>query len=217
MRKMSVAVLAIMTLGLASFAHALTPNSLPHYNRSDVDDTVKVFIPLRPEALSVTVTDASNGSMVTYGSGNAAISEVNSLGFAGMRFTAVANDVHMIVPLPPNACVSCPIKFSVAWSTSDVTPSTDTATWKVLYAAIADGESLSAASTALDTAITADAIDGDAYAWQETPQGVIAADTLSRDDVLHVLVELDAVSGLDPSTDVVFMHGLFMEYTREKL
>lgn len=151
------------------------------------------------------------------GVGDPTTAEVNSLGFGATQMEAAGDDIHMIVPLPDNICINCQIKMSVAWSTNDVTPTTDTATWKILYAPIAAGEALSAASTALDTVITADAISGVSYGLQETPQGIINAGTLSRGDTLHILAELDAVSGLNPGSDVVFFHGIYIEYVREKL
>lgn len=201
-----------VTITLFSFSSFALPQNLPHHNSNDVDDWVKVLV--QP---NVTTFAADSSQLVAFGSGNPEISEVNSLGFGAVKMSAAGDDVHMIVPLPDNICVSCPIKVSVAWSTNDTTPATDTATWKVLYSATALGEAFSAATTALNTAIAADAISGVAYGLQETPQGVISANVLSRGDTLHILAELDAVSGLNPASDVVFLHGVYIEYVREKL
>lgn len=197
MKKLVLAALAVMFAGQVY--------ALPHDNRSDVKSTVKEFIPY---------TDFHIINDVGLGVGTTTVTEENSLGMAAIVMSNTNADIHTLIPLPDNICVDCPIKFSVLWSTSEST-TTRTATWKILYSAKALGEGLAAAATALDTAITADAEDDTAYGLNETEQGVISSSTLSSNDILHILVELDAVSGAAPSA--IYFHGLYLEYTRNQL
>jgi hypothetical protein len=200
-------LLFLVAMLAAATAHAL-PQNLPHHNRSDVNATVKTFIPWNQFDI---ITTAAPGA------GDPALAEINSLGLVGIQMASTGDDAHVLIPLPDNICVDCQIKFSVLWST-DSTTTTEGVTWKVLYNEGALGSALAAAATALDTVITSDSPLGTAYMLNETPQGVIAAGTVDRNDILHVLAETDAFSGgMDPASDIVFLHGIFMEYTREKL
>lgn len=203
MKKTLSALVALLVLVASTFSYA----AFPHNNRSDVKSTVKVFVPYT--AFSI-VNDASVGA------GDPVVSEISTLGLASIKMEAAGDDAHVLFPLPDNACVSCPIKVSILWSTTSTT-TTQTATWKVLYNEEAVGEAVTTAATALDTAITADSVLGTTRALNETPQGVISANTLDRGDILHILCELDAVSGLNPATTETNFHGMFIEYTREKL
>lgn len=214
MKKIILGLMALMVMSLFNASvYGLPPPNLPHQNSKNFASTIKVFVPYTDLSFGVNTNSAI---LDTLGVGTAKVQEVNSLGFAGVQMTAAAQDVHMILPIPSNMCVACQLKVSVAWSTSSTTTS-QTATWKVLYSAIAAGEALAVAGTALDTAIVADSVTSVAYALQETPQGIIVSNTLSRSDMLHILVELDAVSGLNPASDTVFLHGVYLEYTREKI
>lgn len=213
MRKFSFVLMALATIFVAIPSFAL-PQNLPHHNSSDVADWNKIFF--QPSLTAFTVNSGGTFSWIDAAT-SLSIVETNSLSFSSLQMSATGSIIHMVVPLPDNTCVDCPIKLSVLWSTSDTTPTTDTATWKILYSAKALGEAWASASTALNTAITADAIDGDAYALQETPQGQINSGTLSRNDVLHLSVELNAASGLDPTSDTVLLHGIYLEYVREKI
>lgn len=186
--------------------------ALPHDNRSDVDSTVKVFIPWNEFGVT-----ADGTSIYSLGSGAPRVAQVNSLGFAAIRYDAVSDAAHLLYQIPDNACVTvCPIKISVLWSTNSNT-TTQTATWQATYSATALGEAFSAATTALDTTITSDSVLGTAYMMNETPQGVINANTLSRGDVLNLKINMSAVSGLNPASDIVLFHGVYIEYTREML
>lgn len=199
-------------LGLLLVLVAGNALALPHDNRSDVGDTVKEFIPWND--FSVT---ADGTSILSIGSGTPRVAEVNSLGLGAIKTDAISDRVNLFYQVPSNACVgTCPIKISVLWSTSSSTTS-QTATWRVLYSAKAIGEALAAGSTTLDTAITADSVLGTAYMLNESPQGVIAANTLSRSDILNIVLDLASVSGLNPGSDTVLIHGIYIEYTRELL
>ncbi len=197
---------------LAAFfisANALAlPQNLPHYNRSDVDDAVKIYIPYSQFSVDANLVSNATGAPV--------VQEINGTDISGVRMDATGDTVVFNVPLPDNTCVDCQIKVSTAWSTSSVV-TTATATWAVTYKAIAAGEALTAASTALDTAITADTVSSTQFALNESPQGIIAAGTLSRSDMLVLAVELDATQALNPATAQVYLNGIYLEYYREKL
>ncbi len=199
-------LLTLAMLLVAATAQAL-PQNLPHHNRSDVATTVKQFIPF---------TEFHYISTQGVGVGDPFLAEVNSIGLVGIRMEATGDDAHVLIPLPSNMCVDCPVKFSVLWSTNSTT-TTQTATWKVLYNEGGVGEALAAAASSPDTTITADSVLGTAYMLNETSQAVINSGTFDRNDVIHVLAELDDVSGLVPSSAVVILHGMYFEYTREKL
>lgn len=196
-----------LALSLAIILAATYAQALPHNNRADVKNTVKIFIPY---------TDFHTDSDSSVGAGDPVLTEINSLGVMGIQMEAAGDDAHILLPLPDNICVNCPIKISVLWSTNSTT-TTQTATWKILYKRLALGDGLAAAATDLNTTITADSVLGTAYGLNETAQGVITAGTLSRGDVLHLLAELDAVSGLNPAVSGVYFHGIYIEYVREQL
>jgi hypothetical protein len=174
----------------------------------EVDDWVRKFFPAIP---SVDVA-----SLAGVGAGDPVVAEVNSLGLSGIQLEAAGDDFHWLIPVPDEMAVGLPMKISALWTT-DATTTTETATFKALYKAIAFGEALAAADVALDTVITADAVDDTAYGLQESPQGVINGGNMSKGEMLHILMELDAVSGLNPAADVVFLLGIFIEYIRTKI
>lgn len=206
MKKTVSAILVIAVMLTAVVSHAL-PRNLPHHNSVDVSATVKEFIPY---------TDFHTISSASIGAGDPVLAEINSLGIAAIQMEAAGDDAHILIPLPNNICVDCPIKISILWSTTSTT-TTQTATWKILYNKKALGQGLAAAATALDTAVAADSVLSTAYGLNETPQGVINAGTFSRGDIVHLLAELDAVSGLNPAVSGVYFHGIYFEYVREKL
>ncbi len=182
--------------------------ALPHHNRSDVDDFLKVYIPYTQFSVDANLVSNSTGTPV--------VQEINGTDISGVRMDAPGDTVVFNVPLPDNTCVDCQIKVSVAWSTSSVT-SGATATWAVTYKAIAAGEALAAPSTALDTTITADSVASTAFALNETSQGIIDGGTLDRSDMLVVAVELDSTQAVNPASAQVYLNGIYLEYVREKL
>ena len=202
MKKVLSLLIAIAMIATSSFSYAL-----PHNNRSDVQSTVKMFIPWNEFH---TVNDLSLGA------GTPSAAEIGTLGVGAIKVAAAGDDIHTLLPLPNNICVKCPIKLSVLWSTTSSTTS-QTATWKVLYNETATGSLLDTAATALDTPITADSVEDVALDLNETAQGVISANTLDRGDILHILVEIDAVSGLNLTTSATYFHGMYLEYSSEKL
>ncbi len=199
-------LLTLMLLLVAATANAL-PQNLPHHNRSDVASTVKQFIPF---------TEFHYMNTAGVGAGDPLLAEANSLGLVGIRMEATGDDAHILIPIPSNICVDCPIKMSVLWSTN-ATNTSHTATWKVLYNEGGVGQALAAPATAADTVITADAELATSYMLNETSQAVINSGLFDRGDIIHLLAELNNVSGLNPATSIVFLHGLYFEYTREQL
>lgn len=185
--------------------------ALPHDNRSDVKDTVKVFIPWNQFSIT-----ADGTSIYSLGSGSPRVANINSLGVAAIDISRPTEAVRAFWAIPDNMCVNCPTKVSVLWSTASNSTSAS-ATWRALYSAKAVGEALAAPATALDTTITADSILGTAYMLNETAQGVINADVFSRYDTVDITVDLQTESGFDASSSATQIHGIYIEYTRELL
>lgn len=201
-------------LGLLFVLIAGPAFALPHDDSTSVKSTVKVFIPWNQFSMT-----ADGTSILSLGTGTPRVANVNSLGIAAVRFdTAGTNGdaIHLTYPIPDNMCVSCPTKISAVWSTSSTTTS-QTATWRALYSATALGEGWTAPATALDTPITADAVDDTAYGLNESPQGTINGSILERGDTLDIMMQISSASGLNPASDIVEFHGIYIEYTRELL
>jgi len=173
----------------------------------------------RPEHIPVTqfsgfyrivdATDATKNEKIQFaGVGNPVLEEINSLGIIGARIEAVNDACHHLFYVPKDLNVDTNIKFEVVWCTNNAVL-TNTATWKVQYSAIASGEALSAASTALSSVITADNVLG-AYKVAVAPYGLLYGGVLEHGDMLHLDVSLGAVSGLDPAADEVFLLGILI-------
>lgn len=134
--------------------------------------------------------------------------EINSLGIYGVRFMAVGDSIHHMFYVPKDFNVGTNIKFEALWCTDSVDTS-ETATWEILYSSSAEGEALTAATTALDSAITADNVLG-AYKLAISPYGLLYKDAMEHGDILHIKLSLSAVSGLNPAVDAVFLIGLII-------
>jgi len=200
----------IFALAIAT-VFSVSAHALPHDNRSDVDSTVNVFVPYSSFSLQ-----ADSVGLFSLGTNNPRVAQVNSLGLAGLQMTATGDNARLLFPVPKNACIECPMKFNVVWSSGSTT-TTQTATFTVLYARAPLGTALSVPASTLSTPITADAVNGNAYSLNETSQGVLNGRTLQRNDVLSLLVSLSAVSGFNPVASPTFIHGINVEYVREKL
>lgn len=167
---------------------------------------------------------AANGDIISgvaisgsSGAGNPALQEVNTTGMVALKIDAAADDVHHTWFIPTDLDVASDLNIYVLWS-SDQTTDTDTVTWKILYEALTpDTDAPGAPATALDTAIAADTNIATADALQKTAAGVIVGGTLTAADFLHFLVEADAFSGADPSTDDINLYGVLLEYTQGTL
>ena len=188
----------------------------PHSNRGDVAEWVRVFLPTVPAVLVPSLGVGDTQVLTGQGAGDPIVDEVNSLGFTGISIGAAGDDFHWLWDIPFNLSTEAPVKISAVWSSS----SADTAeglTWKILYHQTAFGAAHAAAATALDTAI-ADDMCISAYALQKTEAGLINSATLDPAKMLHILCECDAAVGaMNLGTDVVFLHGIMIEYLRAKL
>lgn len=134
--------------------------------------------------------------------------EINSLGIYGVKFNAVNDSINHMFYVPKDFNVDTNIKFEALWCTDSVDTS-ETVTWKVLYSATAAGETLSAATIALDSVITADNVLG-AYKLAIAPFGTLYKDIFQHGDILNIKISLSAVSGIDPAVDDIFLIGLIV-------
>ena len=108
------------------------------------------------------------------------------------------------------------IKLRVLWSSGSST-TTDTATFKILYTPVTiETDALPGLpSTALDTAITADACSATANILKYSPQGIINGGTVTDSDALVLLLNVNAVSGLTldgTAAGGVVVYGVEIEY-----
>ena len=142
------------------------------------------------------------------GSGTPNLEQINLLGIVGTRIDATGDTCDHLFYVPKDFNVDTNIKFEVVWCTDNATAS-NTATWKIEYSAISEGETLSLASTALSSVITADNVVG-AYKVAMAPYGFIARGILMHGDFLHLKVSLSAVSGLNLAVDKVYLLGILI-------
>lgn len=142
------------------------------------------------------------------GNGNPLIQEINSLGVVGARMEATGDACHHLFYVPKDFNVDTNIKFEVVWCTNN-SDTSKTATWKVEYVAVGAEETLVAPNSALDEPIAADNVVG-TYKVAVTPYGLIFAKTLEHGDFLHLKVSLNAVSGLNPASDEIFLLGILI-------
>ena len=141
--------------------------------------------------------------------------ELSTFGFGAVKFEAAGDEWVQLWQLPKDCDVSKPIRFRVVWSTESTTAA-DKATFKLTYKAVADGEALAAANTALDTTIAQDTWGATAaYTIARTAWGQIAADTLSEGDLLVLETEIDATD-VDIANEYIYFLGLEIEYTPKK-
>lgn len=189
----------------------------PHLNRSDVASWVRQFLPAVPSIIVPSLGVGDTQVLGGVGAGDPVLAEINSLGITGLQIEAAGDDFHWLWMPPSNLDTSAPVKVSAIW-TSNSTTTTQTATWKVLYGQDTfNSGAMAAAATALDTAIAADNCLGTAYVLQQSPEGLIGPGDIDPAKMMHILCELDAVSGLNPASDVVFLVGIMIEYLRAKL
>lgn len=159
-----------------------------------------IFIPVTQ--FSGLLNDASVGS------GAPALGQINSLGLIGLRIDAVNDAIHHLFFIPKDFNVSTNVRIGVVWTTNS-SDTSETATWEVEYNPITAGQTLAAASTAMDNVITADTVLG-AYIIHESPYGTIFEGNLYHMDYLHLNISLSAVSGLNPAADEVFLLGILI-------
>lgn len=106
------------------------------------------------------------------------------------------------------------VNLYVVWS-NNTTITTNTATWRLRYAAVTpETDAITASVAALDTAITSDAALATADVVQRTPAGVINAGNFLEGDWLKLRLDLSSVSGFALGTDIVRWHGVEVEVVR---
>lgn len=161
----------------------------------------------------------TSGAVRSAGAGNPVFEEVGTTGLVGLRMEATGDDIHHVFAIPNYVDTRHAIEFAVVFST-DQTTTTDGFTWKVLLDQMdpEDGDdAITAPATALDTTIVEKLNAGTANAPQRTAWGTLNGNTLNPDEAVHVLVELDAVTGATLATDKVYGLWLLVRYTAKYL
>ena len=205
---MALLVLGIFALSVDSMA---IPQNLPHHNNNDVDDTLRVFIPYTAFSLNST-----SGALASFTSSAAVVNYITTQAVAGIKITGSGQSIPLMMQLPDNLCVDCQVKVSVVWSTNSLNTN-NTATWQVLYSDVPLLGPFKEQTDALNTAITSDTVDNNAFGFNETPLGIINASTFTRGDAINILASLLSTSGLDPFNDTILFHGINLYYVREKI
>ena len=203
---------------------ATWPRPRPHTTNKDIDEYKIEYIPLWSLGGVYTIAQDSDATvaaedfLVSAGSGNPSFGGVTDSGIVGLHVDANGDDLRFLWPIPYDCDVKDAIDFAVMWS-SDTSTATETVTWKILYTQLTvDTTTIDGApATALNTAIAADYQAGTAWALQQTSWGTINGGTLTNGRVLKMLVELDADSGIDVSSDKVHGHYLVIRYKRRIL
>lgn len=142
------------------------------------------------------------------GSGTPVLQEINSLCVVGARIEATGDSCHHLFFVPKDFNVDTNIKIEVVWCTNSVDVA-ETATWGVQYNAAAPGQALAAAGTPLNETIAADNVLG-AYTVAVSPYGLLYKGALDHGDLVHLNVTLDAVQGLNPAVDQVFLLAILI-------
>lgn len=138
--------------------------------------------------------------------------EISTLGYGAVQFDTAGDEFVHVLPLPRDVDVDQPIYFRIYWTT-DSTTAADTATFILTYADIAAGEALTAADTALSTAIAVDTYgSASADVLAITEWGKLNGKTLTAGDLLILETEIDATDATIGS-EYIYYFGLEMEYT----
>ncbi len=142
---------------------------------------------------------------------------ISQFGVAGNSWTPISTDetvqaVYMNDRLDKGSAIG----LRVLWSTGSST-TTDSATFRILYTPVTiETDALPGiASTALGTAITADVASATADVLKYSPQGVIAAETITDGDALVLALNVNATSGLaldGIAAENVVVYGVEIEY-----
>ena len=164
-------------------------------------------------------TVSAEDFVISAGSGAPSFGEVTDSAIVGLHVDDTGDDIGILWPIPYDCDVKSDIQFAVAYSSNSAT-TTDTHTWKVLYTQVTPNsatEGIEAGATALSTAIAADTNVAGVSAVAQTPWGTLNGGTLTNGRWLCLLVEYDAESGGDCSSDAV--HGLYLiiRYIRRAL
>lgn len=158
------------------------------------------------------LTATSPVKQASAGAGNPYMTEIGSLGLAGMLMAAAADDVRHTMIVPSHWNRHHDIGVRVIWSSEAAAVGDRDVTWKFLYLELTPGTTaLAAPATALDTVITAQAPAGTAKVIERGNQGIIAANSIA-DAALYwsFLVEMDAIDAA--FTENVYLLGVEFEY-----
>ena len=161
--------------------------------------------------------NAGSGAATIVGlhTGDPVFAELSTFGFGAVRFEAEGDEWVQLWQLPKDVDVDKPIYFRVVWS-SESTTAADKATFILTYKAVADGETLAAANTALDTPIPQDTWGAtSAFTVARTDWGKINGGTLSEGDLLVLETEIDSTD-VTIGSEYIYFLGLEVEYTPKK-
>ena len=141
--------------------------------------------------------------------------EIGTLGFGAVKFEAAGDEWVNVWGLPADVDVNHPVYFRVLYS-SESSTAADTMTFILTYKAVAEGEALAAADTALNTTIAVDTYGGAAAkTLAKTGWGVVNGGVLSEGDTLVLETEIDATDATIGS-EYVYLVGLEVEYTPKR-
>jgi len=194
---------------------------IPHQHSYDVEKYKIEYISLQGQGWNA-IANASdqadiaiNDAVVSAGAGNPSFGEVGTTGVTALLPDAAGDLVSVLWPIPYDCDVKSPIEFAVQWGSSEATL-TDTVTFKVLYTEhTLNVTALTAAATALSTAIAADTNVAGVSAVQQTAYGILNGGTVTNGNLLTLDVEIDAVSG--GAANEVAMYTLVIRYIRRAL
>ena len=197
--------------------------AMPHGHNYDVEKYAYAYYPLQAYGGTYAIAQDSDATVseqdfiISAGSGAPSFGEVTDSAIVGLHVDDTGDDVGILWPIPYDCDVESDVEFAVVWDSDQVT-TTDTVTWKVLYTELTmNTTAIEAGATALDTAIAADTNVAGVCAIQQTPWGILNGGTLTNGRWLALLVEYDAESGPDCSSDAI--HGLYLviRYVRRAL
>ena len=167
----------------------------------------RIFLP------TVGVGETATG-LVGRHTGAPVTAELGALGYGCVRFELASDEYVHVLPLPRDLDVEHPIYFRIYWTT-DGSTAADTAQFILTYADIAAGEELTAADTALSTAIATDTFGSTtALTLAITEWGKLNGSTLTKGDILILETEINATD-VTIASEYIYYLGLEIEYTPE--
>lgn len=174
-------------------------------------DGKTIYIPVQ----HFTGIEVAGGVIRSAGNGNPGFAELAATGLMALKADAAGDDIMHSFKIPEDMDVTQPLRIRAIIST-DQTTATDTFTMKCLFSArkIGAAEAAVTPATALDTVIAAKTNEGTASARQRTAWGTIIGNTFVQDDIMDFLMEFDAFTGADPTTDVILLWAVEINYAQ---
>lgn len=171
-----------------------------------------IYIPVQ----HFTGVEVAGGVIRSAGNGNPGFAELGTTGLMALKADAAGDDIMHSFKIPEDMDVTQPLWIRAIIST-DQTTATDTFTMTCLYSArkIGAAEAAVTPATVLNTAIAAKTNEGTASARQRTAWGIIIGNTFLQDDIMDFLMEFDAFSGADPTTDVILLWAVEINYAQQ--